>query len=167
MIPPRSPAPSENCPRVPRRVRSWAQTAAVTCLSGIAMTYWRDSFCRGFRSQARRYMSKETEIQAVVERYARRSQAGQSRYEMHDPAVWQVALERQQAVIRLLARQLHVPIGAATLLEIGCGSGMNLLEFLRIGFRPGNLVGNELLPDRLSRARGSLPELIRLPPGGC
>lgn len=110
-------------------------------------------------------MSKETEIQAVVERYARRSEAGQSRYQMHHPAVWQVVLERQQAIIRLLAKHLHMPIDAATLLEIGCGSGMNLLEFLRIGFRPGNLVGNELLPDRLSRARDSLPELIRLYPG--
>src|SRR5579864_4133769 len=110
-------------------------------------------------------MKNDTEVQAVIARYARRSENAQRRYAMEQPEVWQVVLERQKAMVRLLSSQLNVPFDAATLLEVGCGSGMNLLEFLRMGFRPGNLVGNELLPERLSLAREILPESLRLYPG--
>ena len=43
------------------------------------------------------------------------------------------------------------------LLEVGCGSGGNLLRFLRWGFAPENLVGNELLEERAAQARDVLP----------
>jgi len=43
------------------------------------------------------------------------------------------------------------------MLEIGCGGGGNLLELLRMGFNPENLVANELLPDRVTLARKNLP----------
>lgn len=112
-------------------------------------------------------MSEETEIQAVIARYARRAATAQGRYEMRHPAVWQAVLERQQAIIRLLSSELHTPIEATTLLEIGCGTGMNLLEFLRIGILPANLQGNELLSDRLTRAREVLPQTVRLHPGNA
>jgi len=40
-----------------------------------------------------------------------------------------------------------------------------LLELIKLGFRPQNLIGNELLADRLAAARARLPELVRLLPG--
>jgi SAM-dependent methyltransferase len=43
------------------------------------------------------------------------------------------------------------------LLEVGCGSGDNLLEMLQLGFDPAHLVGNELLPERAAAARRRLP----------
>ena len=51
------------------------------------------------------------------------------------------------------------------LLEIGCGNGANLLELLRIGFAPENLVANELLAERVAQAQKNLPAAIRLHAG--
>ena len=48
------------------------------------------------------------------------------------------------------------------LLEVGCGSGGNLLEMLRLGFAPEHLVGVELLPERLAAARRRLPQAVTL-----
>ncbi|MDZ7813103.1 MAG: class I SAM-dependent methyltransferase [Ideonella sp.] len=48
------------------------------------------------------------------------------------------------------------------LVEVGCGAGGNLLEFLRAGFMPAHLTGCELLPERLATAREVLPESVRL-----
>jgi SAM-dependent methyltransferase len=47
-------------------------------------------------------------------------------------------------------------------LEIGCGGGRNLLELILLGFKPANLVGIELLADRVRQARASLPDLVRI-----
>ncbi|WPH13988.1 class I SAM-dependent methyltransferase [Variovorax paradoxus] len=48
------------------------------------------------------------------------------------------------------------------LIEVGSGSGGNLLELLRLGFDPSNLRGVELLPERHAQARRFLPEAIAL-----
>jgi SAM-dependent methyltransferase len=46
-----------------------------------------------------------------------------------------------------------VPVEIRRVLEIGCGTGGNLLHFLQLGFSPENLVGNELLEDQVEVAR--------------
>ncbi|OPY86631.1 MAG: Methyltransferase domain protein [Syntrophus sp. PtaU1.Bin208] len=47
-----------------------------------------------------------------------------------------------------------------TLTEVGCGTGGNLLDFLRFGLSAQNMCGIELLPERVSAARRSLPALL-------
>jgi ubiquinone/menaquinone biosynthesis C-methylase UbiE len=42
--------------------------------------------------------------------------------------------------------------------EIGCGAGGNLLQFLRLGFLPENLLGIELQSERAAAARSRLPD---------
>lgn len=101
-------------------------------------------------------MSDETDL--VAERYALRASLGEDdRYSMLNPAVWMGVQERQRALIRLLSKHAVQPLSEIHVLEVGCGSGENLLELLRIGFIPENLVANELLPDRLASARRKLP----------
>lgn len=96
------------------------------------------------------------ETQLVSERYARR-QVG-NRYSMLRPEVWLGMQERQRAILRLFQQDLHWQTMAdKTLLEVGCGHGGNLLEFLRFGFLPENLSGSELLEERVKAARYSLP----------
>lgn len=98
-------------------------------------------------------LKSETEL--VVERYARRR--ADDLYSMLRPEVWQAAQERQRAMLTLLAAHTDRRLETLRLLEIGCGSGSNLQELIRLGFDPENLVGNELLPERVAAARRSLP----------
>ena len=105
-------------------------------------------------------MTAEHEPGAVVERYARRTAT--DRYSLLKPDVWQTVHERQRAMLRLFARQGRADLSGLHLLEVGCGSGGNLLELLRLGFDAGNLSGIELLEDRYAQARHALPAALRL-----
>jgi SAM-dependent methyltransferase len=99
---------------------------------------------------------------AVRARYARRPAAGAAAYSMLQPATWQTLQERQRVLLRLLARRGLADLGSTRLLEVGCGNGGNLLEFLRMGCAAENLTGLELLLERAERARRSLPSGVRV-----
>ena len=105
-------------------------------------------------------MNGERESDAVAERYARR--AATDRYSMLRPDVWQTVQERQRAMLRLFARLGFADLSTLRLLEVGCGSGANLQELLRLGFAPQQLSGAELLPERIAQARAGLPASIAL-----
>jgi trans-aconitate methyltransferase len=65
--------------------------------------------------------------------------------------------ERQRAMLRLFARLGVESFEHLSLVEVGCGAGANLLEFLRLGFQPQNLIGVELLEERVLLANKRLP----------
>jgi ubiquinone/menaquinone biosynthesis C-methylase UbiE len=104
-----------------------------------------------------------TEPDAVAARYARRHQP--ERYSLLRPDVWHSVQERQRAMLRLFADLGHTDLSTLRLLEVGCGTGNNLLEFLRMGFAPQHLSGAELLPDRFQVARAALPSALHLHEG--
>jgi SAM-dependent methyltransferase len=106
-------------------------------------------------------MTDSQEVRAVTERYARRTGAD-ARYSLLRPEVWQMMQERQRAMLRLFVRRGMTDLGALRVVEVGCGSGGNLLELLRLGFRPEHLQGAELLPERLAQARALLPPSLQL-----
>ena len=103
------------------------------------------------------------EPDAVAERYARR--AVSDRYSALRPDVWQTLQERQRAMLGLFARLGWADLSDKHLLEVGCGSGGNLLELLRLGFAPRHLTGIELLPERHAQARDVLPVALALHAG--
>jgi SAM-dependent methyltransferase len=102
----------------------------------------------------------KAERDAVTERYARRPAS--DRYSMLKPDVWMTMQERQRAMLELFARIGWSNVSQKCLLEVGCGSGANLLELLRLGFVPQHLSGIELLRDRYEQARTTLPTAIAL-----
>jgi SAM-dependent methyltransferase len=110
-------------------------------------------------------VSGNDELHAMRERYARRATLPVDRYAALNPEVMARVQERQRATAALLARQGRRDVGVLDILEIGCGAGGNLLEWLQFGATPERLVGNELLPDRLDLARGRLPAAVQLHPG--
>ncbi len=105
-------------------------------------------------------MSIESEPQAVAQRYARRTAS--ERYSMLRPDVWQTLQERQRALLSLFTRLGWRELDALSVLEVGCGSGGNLLELLQLGFTPQHLAGVELLPERFAQARARLPAGVTL-----
>jgi len=99
----------------------------------------------------------------MVERYARRKALNEDgRYSMLSPAVYMGQHEKERALIHWLSRSGLLPLHNKRLLEVGCGSAGNLIDLMRLGFRPENLVGNELLEDRATEARARLPAATRL-----
>lgn len=104
---------------------------------------------------------RHDEADAVTQRYARRA-AVDGRYSLLRPEVWQTVQERQRAMLGLFVKHGLADLSSLRLLEVGCGSGGNLLELLRLGFRPEHLAGAELLPERLAAARATLPAATAL-----
>ncbi len=99
------------------------------------------------------------EAQKVIHRYQQRAPAGQDpRYSVLEPDVYLARQERQRALIGYLRRHASAPLDELRVLEVGCGTGANLLELICLGFSPQYLAGNELLPQRVALARRNLPQ---------
>jgi SAM-dependent methyltransferase len=100
------------------------------------------------------------ETDLVRERYRRREQTdAHLKYGalLHHSVCYRQ--EKERALVEVLRGMEEIAGSVANLkvLEIGCGAGQNLLDLIRLGFKPGNLVGVELLDDRAREARGVLP----------
>src|SRR4051794_217572 len=101
------------------------------------------------------------EIDKIVGRYRRRGNDG-GRYDPRRPEVGRWLDERRRAVLQLFAERGWHDLPALRVVEVGCGTGGNLIELLRMGFEPEHLTGIELMPDRLAQARQKLPQSLRL-----
>ena len=100
-------------------------------------------------------LAPATELSAVQARYARR-QGDEQRYSLMNRAVM---------LADMLSRSGMGELKQLNLVEVGCGTGMNLVELLRMGFTPARLHGIELLPLSAERARAVLPPAVRLTVG--
>jgi SAM-dependent methyltransferase len=107
---------------------------------------------------------ESTEAQAVRERYARRLPQD-PRYSLLNPAALLAFQERQRAMLALFKRLGWSDLSALKLLEVGSGTGSNLVECVLMGFAPEHLSGIELLPERHAVARARLPEAVSLAQG--
>jgi ubiquinone/menaquinone biosynthesis C-methylase UbiE len=98
------------------------------------------------------------EVEAIRQRYSRRQELEESSlYDSLNPSRYMAHQEKQRAFIRWIKWAGLAPVTDKRVLEIGCGSGDNLLQFISLGFQPENLVGNELLAERAVKARTRLP----------
>ncbi len=104
----------------------------------------------------------KTELDRIGDRYARRARVPAGRYSRFRPEVLAGAQERQRALVALLRAGGQGSLEERRILEVGCGSGANLLELMLLGADPARLVGNELLPARLAQARRVLPPEVEL-----
>jgi SAM-dependent methyltransferase len=100
---------------------------------------------------------------SVVKRYEkRRISVAKDFYSLLRPANLLALQERHRATLHLLSDHGYKDFSKLRLLEVGAGSGGNLLDFIRFGFDPDLLQGVELLPDRVSSARHVLPDNLRI-----
>ena len=60
---------------------------------------------------------------------------------------------RQRQIVSLLKKHGVTTLHDKTILEVGCGNGSILTEFLQMGTAASNLYGIDLLPDRLQSGR--------------
>jgi ubiquinone/menaquinone biosynthesis C-methylase UbiE len=103
------------------------------------------------------------ETDKVRDRYSRREDQNKDvRYDRLDPRIFSRFKRKNALLIRWVHSCEIAPLHNKSVLEIGCGKGDNLLQLLRLGFLPENLIGNELLESRVRLARHRLPEATRI-----
>ncbi|MFH0825987.1 MAG: class I SAM-dependent methyltransferase [Pseudomonadota bacterium] len=105
------------------------------------------------------------EISLIRGRYDRRNLQPGNLYDPLAPYNLMAGGERRLALARWIKRAGLEPVSEKRLLEIGCGSGTNLLQLMLLGFQPENMVANELLEERAKRARAQLPASIEIVEG--
>jgi SAM-dependent methyltransferase len=92
--------------------------------------------------------------------YARRASLNlDARYERWVPSNLYLVQRREQVLLELLRSHGMLPLGERTVLDVGCGSGDVLVEFMLNGAKPEALFGVDLLEDRVAAAQDRTPFL--------
>lgn len=105
------------------------------------------------------------EPELVRRRYERRRGRAERMWSGFAPSVYMPVQEKERAIIRWITACGIEPLESRHLLEVGCGTGDDLLLLIRLGFDPANIVGCELLEERARRARHRLPAAVRVETG--
>lgn len=109
-----------------------------------------------------------SETQRIVAAYEqRKSTVPADRYSVFNPGNTLDSQELEREILALLARENCDPSREKLILEIGCGTGAWLREFVKWGALPDHLVGIDLLPERIEKARKLCPSGIRLECGNA
>lgn len=85
--------------------------------------------------------------------------AGWRPYSCFDPAHLMLHHSRERVTLRLLDHYGFYPLTHRRILDVGCGAGLLLQEFLKYGAMPGNLYGIDLLKEQIMRAHTLNPAL--------
>lgn len=105
---------------------------------------------------------EDTRIQAA---YAKRQET--NLYSWFDPSYVFLMQERERRFLSALQQYGFVSLDSTQILEIGCGTGLWLREFIKWGGRPQNITGVDLLSDRVAIARERCPEGMRIECGSA
>ncbi len=105
-----------------------------------------------------------SDLDRIEAEYARRAgnAAYQSLYSVFNAGNLHAIHSRERALMSLLRENQLVDLSAARLLDVGCGSGGELLRWIGYGARPENCAGIDLLSDRIASARSRLPAAVQL-----
>jgi ubiquinone/menaquinone biosynthesis C-methylase UbiE len=98
--------------------------------------------------------------------YAKR-QRHDVRYSWFNPSYLFMMQERERQLLTLLRRHGFALLEIYKILEIGCGTGYWLREFIKWGARPENITGVDLLSDRVTEAKKLCPEAVQIQCGSA
>ena len=109
--------------------------------------------------------SLATEERRIHQAYARRRSG--NLYSRFNRAYLFMVQEREQRFLRLLARYGFAQLETKKILEIGCGNGDLLRDFIKWGARPENLVGIDLIADRVAESINVCPKAVKIHQGNA
>lgn len=75
--------------------------------------------------------------------------------------------ERERRTLGMLRQHGYEDLKSKKLLEIGCGEGQRVREFIQWGARPENITGIDLLEDRVAESRRLCPAEIKIERGNA
>ena len=79
------------------------------------------------------------------------------RYSLDNPGNLSIKHERERHLFSWLERSGYLPLHGKKILDVGCGTGYALQNFLAWGARAENLYGIDIIAGRIEQARRSLP----------
>lgn len=107
----------------------------------------------------------DPELRRIKAAYSKRKR--EFRYTFFEPATLLACQERERTILAILARAGVVSLQKSRILEVGCGAGFWLREFVRWGAQPENIHGIDLLPERISEAKRLCPPGINVECGSA
>jgi SAM-dependent methyltransferase len=101
-----------------------------------------------------------SEAERIREAYARRAALGlDERYSLADPANRYLFRERERSLLALLKRRGLLPLADKWILDIGCGNGDVLRDFVTYGADLRLVAGVDLLPERVGATAARTPPI--------
>ena len=102
----------------------------------------------------------ETEIKRIIKAYKKRDKAGKNKlYSFFNKAALFTYHQREKAILEVLASQGIRDLSDKKILDVGCGRGGVLRDFVKYGASPQNLYGIDLLEDRIEKAKKLYPHI--------
>jgi len=101
-----------------------------------------------------------SEIERIKKAYEKRKR--EQRYKLYsyfNTANLFTIHQREKALLRTLKRFKCLELSDKKILDVGCGSGGVLRDFIKYGAIPENLYGIDLLSDRIERAKRLSPHI--------
>lgn len=113
------------------------------------------------REQKRNTGSCRDDLARLRAEYADRERrlADSDIYSLFNPAHLFMTQQRQRITLKTLRRMGYYPLDKCRILEVGCGRGGVLLEYLSFGAVPQHVHGIDLLEDRVAEAHARVPSL--------
>lgn len=104
-------------------------------------------------------MTELTDLDRLRDEYADRKirLAGKDIYSLFSPPYLFAIQQRQRDLVKALKQLGSHSLQGKRILEVGCGGGGVLFEYLTLGVDPKDLFGIDLLQDRLIQAHHKLP----------
>ncbi|MCI1279227.1 MAG: class I SAM-dependent methyltransferase [Nitrospira sp.] len=102
-------------------------------------------------------LAEESRIKAA---YQKKKPAGY--YSFFDPGNLFLVQEREKLLLKRLRQHERASLAGSRLLEVGCGSGHWLREFIKWGVSPQDTTGVDLRPEVLTAAARLCPEGVTL-----
>lgn len=110
----------------------------------------------------------QTENQRILAAYERRSASVVAeRYTPLDPFHLLNLQSIERRMIAILKRSGMTPLATRNILELGCGNGKWLREFIKWGASPARITGIDLLEEKITEARRLSPREARLSVGNA
>lgn len=106
------------------------------------------------------------EEKRIVEEYKnRKEQIPKARYSLFSPSNLLIVQQRERLLLSLLRNSGLSQLDQHKILDLGCGTGFWLREFIQWGAQPGSLYGVDLLEERIIEAKKKCPDETHLHSG--
>jgi ubiquinone/menaquinone biosynthesis C-methylase UbiE len=94
------------------------------------------------------------EIKRIKAAYKKRDISGKRKlYSLFNPAYLFISQQRERAILNVLSRSGLPDLSRMAILDVGCGNGSILRDFVRYGTMPEQCFGIDLLLDRIDEAK--------------